>query len=476
MKKSTRLRIRTTQRSRNKLSALTSQIPGDEANICSRDIRERISKWTEGLQMSELQKFRMNFRLGSSMIRSIEDLRRILQEELNKQTGHQGKLHEIGSYPEVIKLARDFDFDFLYVIHDKDVEVRADEQQGLYKVFKGGVEIKPRQLNSTLGDCMDKIMSQISLPWRLEHGGHAGPDYSGIRFNGPAVTLQFLKKGGGNNRRVIPLDITPVFPLPNTSQESEGVKEKIKQISQNNRMPHLIKSGIQKLYVVSQPLANLWQPTTAYVESCIIRNLDPFRSPVKGALQLTKSLLYYQKTQRQQHTPCVTSSDESTSVIVALERYAQITDNGERDAYRQEHNTKMRYQHIYLPSEAQFDFCETSKSTMSVNNAAIKHVILARAAEIWGSYSGGYDNERTMHKLKNDTVELIRAAYRELANTNSFSVNHAFLPLKISKFTFHPNALQEATHLRQTVQDECAAILDIFLKDDQVNHAACGNL
>ncbi len=458
------------------MSVLTRQPHRDSANVGSRDIREGISKWTEGLQISELQKFRLEFRLGRHTIRSIDRLRHILQDELNRKTGHQGKLYEIGSYIEDLKFARAFDLDFLYVIHDKDIEVRTNEQQGLYRVFKGGAELKPRQLNSTLANCMDKIMSEISLPWPLEHGGYAGPDYSGIRFNGPAVTLQFVEKGGGDNRRVIPLDIMPVFPLPHTCQEIEGVKEKLKQISQNKIMPHLLEGGIQKLYVVSHPVANLWQPTTSYIESSIIRNLDRHLSSVKVALHLTKALLYYQKNQRQPHGLFGTSSEDSTSVILALERHAQITDDREREAYRQELNIKMRFQHIYLPSEAQFNFCEVSKSNISVNNAAIKHVILAHAAEIWGSYTGCYNGKHFIHKVKSTTLELIRAAYRELANTKSLSVSHAFLLLKISKFSFHPNALQEATHLRQTVQDECAAILDIFLKDDQVNHAVCGNL
>ncbi len=456
-----------------KMSALISQpYDGEDVKLNSDDIRERISNWTKGLKMSELQMFRLSYRLGSEITDAIKNLCDILRYELNKRTDFRGDLHQIGSYVDGIKVARVFDFDFLYIIEDKDVEVRADEEQGLYRVFRGGVEVKPRQLNSTLADCMDKIMSDISLPWPLEHGGYAGPEYSGIRFNGPAVSLQLFDKRGGENVRLIPLDITPVFPLPETIRESECVRGKIKNISQHNRMPLLLTGDVQKLYVVSHPLKNVWQPTTAYMESLIIRDLHPF-SCVKVALQLTKAMLYFQQKERQPQDLRGTNSDDSTSVTVALERYAQITDGRERDIYRYQLNTKMRYQHMYLPLEARTRFREVSKSAISVNTAAIKHVILSHGAEIEGSYSTcwGDDEIDNEDKFNSTTLELIRAAYRELSNTESFNVSHAFLPLKISKFSLLPHALKEAARLTQTVQEECAAILDTFLKDDQVNLA-----
>ncbi len=450
-----------------KVSTLTNQSRGDDVKLSSEEIRERISKWTEGLQLSELQVFRLSFRLDREIVRAIVDLRNILNVALNKQTGHRGELFQIGSYAEDIKVAWAFDFDFLYIIFDKDIEVHADEQQGLYRVTRGGVEIKPRQLNSTLADCMDKIMSDISLPWPLEHGGYAGPDYSGVRFNGPAVSLQFIDKRGGDNRRVIPVDIAPVFPLPDTCKENVDVKGKVMKRLKYHLMPYVPKAGIQKVYVVSHPLTKLWQPTTACMESRIIKDLCPF-SCVKIALQLTRALLCNQQKESLLQRPCVTSGDKSTEGTVDLERYTHTTDGREREAYRHQLNTKMRFQHIYLSPEVRSNFCEASKSPISVNTAAVKHAIFAHADGLEGSYrsqSGGV----------NVILELIRAVYKELASTESSNVNHAFLPLAISKFSILPCALHEAAHLMRTVQEECAAILDTLLKDDQVNLTVCIN-
>ncbi len=116
-----------------KISALTSQpCAGDDTKLNTDDIRERISKWTKGLQMSELQMFRMSFRLGSEITDAIKNLCDILRDELNNELGFRGDLRQIGSYVDGIKVARVFDFDFLYIIEDKDVEVHPDEQQGLY--------------------------------------------------------------------------------------------------------------------------------------------------------------------------------------------------------------------------------------------------------------------------------------------------------------------------------------------------------
>ncbi len=446
-----------------KVSALTSQpYDGDHIKLSAGEIRDRIAKWTEGMHMFDIQRFRLSLRLGREIFWPImQDLRDILRLELNKQFGFRGDLHQIGSSVDGIKVGRVFDFDFLYIIEDQDVEVRADEQQGLYRVFRGGVEIRPRQLNSTLADCMDKIMSDISLPWPLEHGGYAGPDYSGIRFNGPAVTLQIVDKRESVNRRVIPLDITPVFLLPETCQESKDVKGKIKNILQKHGILYLFHRDAEQVYVVSHPIKNLWQPTTAYVESHIIKALGKY-SPVKIALQLTKALLYYQQHKRHPHG-LPTRSDDRAFIIVALKRCAERADERDTEAYGHQLNTKMRYQHIYLSPEARAKCNEVSKSHISVNTAAIKHVILAHAAEIEGSYRGACGNE--IYRI---TLELIRAAYRELASTESLNVNHAFLPLKISKFSILPYALKAAAYLTQRVQDESAAMLDTFLKDDRV--------
>ncbi len=453
------------------MSELPVQARCDNTVQSSEEIKERISRWTAALSEPALFPYFDYFGLCVRHLCPIQTLCNFFEYCLTKQMYYPGHLLEIGSskYSDETEVPKVLDY--LYIIRC-NAQVLADEQQGLYRVFRGlaGTEIRPWELIAHLADCVDKIMSEICLPCPLQHGGYASPDYSGVRINGPviSVSIQYPRMVG---YREIPLQITPAFLLQTSCEEYKYVQGRIERIQVGN-LNHRLKSPYSRdfrldVHVVPHPLKNMWQPSTAYVEYQITKQLSGFL-PLGKAFAFARTLMGHQEKHRQWgHLPTNSPSDESVSITHALERYSQITDEREKNTYRLQLNTKMRYQHIYLPPEERSKFREVSKSAISVNTATLEHIIWSSAIETSSPFSScSRDWELRKTKI---TRQLVRDVYKELANTESLSVCHALLPLTLSKFSVLPSSLDEATQLVNTVQGECAAMLDTFLKDDFVS-------
>ena len=450
------------------MSDFPVQVQRDDCKQNSEGIRRRISRWMANLSKIDPLTVELGFECGR--LCPIETFCNILECSLNIHSAYKGHFLEFGSsvYAEGKRVAKTgkLDFHLLYIIQG-DVQIRAYGDPGLYMVFKKGKEIGPWILNEYLADDIDKIMSEICLPWPLQHGGYAHPEYSGVRINGPAVSVSVTGKLEGMDSCVI-LHITPAFLLPAYCwEEYEYVRGQIKRILANNTLQSPYSRDFLRLHVVPHPLKNLWQPSTAHMESHIRKELSEF-SPLRMAFPLTRIFLVHQEKHRQRK-PMATSSpsDKSVSIVNALERYSQIAGEEEKDTYRLQLNTKMRYQHIYLPPEARSKFREVSKSAISVDTTALEHIIWSSAIETSNFFSSYSRNWESLEKII--TRQLVREVYKELANTESLSVCHALLPLTLSKFSVLPSSLDEAAQLVNTVQEECAAMLDTFLKDDFVS-------
>ncbi len=129
-----------------------------------------------------------------------------------------------GSFHDGTKIGEADEFDFMYELEDNNFQLHLHEEQSL------GFLLSPRQnqwddecdcyinLNANLSasvmakafaNSVGQAMALVPLPQGLKHAGFCSPAYSGLRGNGPAVTIILLK---GDKDRLISIDLTLALP------------------------------------------------------------------------------------------------------------------------------------------------------------------------------------------------------------------------------------------------------------------------
>ncbi len=364
-----------------------------------------------------------------------------------------GHLAQIGSCWDGSKVGRVNEMDCLYVIDHTPVELKATENPGEYKVLFEGDELNPRHVNVEFADYLDPIVKEMQLPSNIRHSGYAAPSFSGVRFNGPAVTSLFEYRLNEDNSFEISLDLTLAFPV---DQDHEAAKDLCQRVQE--KIAHIARENVSKqisttqVHVVPNLVKKVWQLSTAYLEANILRDL-PVDGSVNTALHNSKGLTHQlgevKPEQRLLHLQTSTQVEDGGSRIMQdIMAYQAMEEPTEED--RQELNQRMRYEHIYLSSEERTQLGETSKSAISINSAAVKHIILEKAFSRPGSFSS--DGAVT-------SDELMRDVFRELSDTSSASVPHAFLTTPISKFSLLPSLASVKYEMVGAVRQECGQLL-----------------
>ncbi len=139
--------------------------------------------------------------------------------------------------------------------------------------------------------------------------------------------------------------------------------------------------------------------------SCVKTWNDEHRRPVSPAVDIAEEWVQHQAMDR---------SSQKTEAIQIL-------------------NNKMKFAHIWIPAHPRVKFHEDKKSDISINNAAMKHIMLKAAFKIKGAFAA----------KKNPKIEreLLRTAFEILENDESYRSEHAFLPgIRISQLLLgqHP--------------------------------------
>ncbi len=144
---------------------------------------------------------------------------------------------------------------------------------------------------------------------------------------------------------------------------------------------------------------------------------------------------------------------EGDLLIKLLDRYSSTEDPEEKSLIKTFLNTCMPYLHIFLTSNERKQYNEMSKSPISINTAAIKHIILNKAMTMQDAFSVKSNSESCKDRL-------VRAVFKELADTSSFYTQHAiFDDMKISKFSTSVPVTDIKEDLAFEVQMHCQRIL-----------------
>ncbi len=402
--------------------------------------------------MCSLSEYKVNFGRDFNIVESFDKFRMDVETKL-KDFHFPGHLAQIGSCWDGSKIGRVNEMDCLYVIDHSPVDIEITDTIGEYKVFSRGEELKPRTINVQFADYLEPIINTVQLPANIQHSGYAGPFFSGVRFNGPAVTSLFEYKPEQGKSFQISLDLTLAFPAdpdnPNFRDLCRIVQRKVALVARESVSKQI---AMYQVHIVPNPVKEVWQLSTAYLEANILRDI-PEEGAVNIALHNCKALVHKLETLNPELRLLQLPTD---SPVEQMERrimhdimvYHTMENSNKGDRSRL--NELMRYEHIYLPPGKRKQVGEISKSAISINSAAVKHIILAKAFSMPNSFC---------EASAVTSEEMMREVFMELSNTSSVSVQHSFLGTPISKFSVLPALANVKDEMALTVQRECQQLL-----------------
>ncbi len=402
-----------------------------------------------------------------------------LSEELTYENlGLNGQLRDIGSCIDGSKVGSASEMDSLYVIQGSNLTVEKSHKQGLYHVYLGKdasrQEIQPRRLREQLADKCSELISRLKLPHCLQHGGYKSPSgqshqphcneqaedpqlqvsgYSGLRYNGPAVTSQFLT----NDNALLTWDITPVVVLHDDAHIQATVRE-------SESMQAIIADNPEKMFPPSDvhlfpdATTNLWRPTTAEMEANLLCRMSK-HAPFKEAFSACKVLSTHLKkwaNEKARFTP------PDVDIVDALIQYIAMKDTSAKTEATETLNRKMRFAHIWIPIDRRDEYHEDKKVSISINNAAVKHILMKAASH----RKGAFGPEKNPDLVK----ELIRTAFHELSQGESHGSEHAFLPeMWISHFSVAPAMAFQKGILARDIKQQCRTLLHEAMTEVRIN-------
>ncbi len=384
-----------------------------------------------------------------------------------------GQLKDIGSCWDGSKVGAVNEIDSFYVIQRDNVIIERDTEDtgdGLYRVYlQNGTnarEIKPRKIRAAFAEEYSQLLQELELPRCLDHGGYysskehtsgspvsaaaslhsAGKKqrgYSGVRYNGPAVTSQFISE----NEALLTWDITPVIV---------STDRKVREaVMQSPSMQAIIAENPNKMFppndvhLFPDAVADVWRLSTAQLEADTLRVLSS-EAPMKKALSFCKVLSScLKKWSHKSHYTCGPMLD----IVKDLDRILAMDDCQEAARSIQVLNRKMRFAHIWIPADMRDIYNEDSKSSISINNAAVKHILLTAGSKMKGAFAPKDDMEMVR--------DLIRTVYAVLGSDEAYSVDHALLEgVKISHFSVSAAVAPIKQRLAQDIARQCRTLLD----------------
>ncbi len=376
--------------------------------------------WARKIDIYDLEKYKADFSVDKETEDEFGEYRREVEDELRKSfqfggVNIKGTLQNIGSCHDGSKVEKMDEVDSFYVLEGDNIVVEPAAGRGVYRVFwqNGSTkfEIKARSMRDHFAEICDKIVSELPLPTCLRHAGYNSPQHSGLRYNGPAATAQFLTNGDS----LLTLDMTPTFCLPRKRSIYHDVKQLLNPIRDVISDKMLDKTYI---HLIPDGVENLWRLSTAHLEANILRIL-PTVAPMKQALSYCKILLSKLKKWNAQNCVGFTSEMDSvfSHVMKELDDYVKGTSKNKEIAQRL--NKELRYAHIWMQHEKRRLYHEDQKSYISINNAAVKYILLSAALENPEAFSGKENMDLV--------VKLMKQVFEVLGDTSLVSSPHTFL-------------------------------------------------
>ena len=410
-------------------------------------------RWVKTVNIYDLSKDKADFYLDETMVTKFDGYRVTVAAELAKCVEYdkiklQGQTKNIGSCHDGSKIGKMNEVDSLYVL-DKDnivVEENADQLfRIIWKDNSANFEILPRCLRNQFASAYADVISKLPLPNCMKHAGYRSPGYSGLRYNGPAATSQFLAEDKDRNQRLLTWDMTPAICLDREHASCIKVRELIQPILQRNPDKMF---GETSIHLIPDANDELWRLSTAQLEADLLREIIPSVAPMKTALSCSKALASRLKKRNSKHvTPpeCLGGYQE---IMKDLNSYLEKPEKKMEERL----NQLLQYAHVWVPPDKRKLYHEDEKACVSINTAAIKHILLAAALKEPEAFSAK-DNEDLV-------VRLVKLVFTTLGDPSEFSSPHAFLEgVRIPHLSVLSSQAENKMALALRVKHQCRMLV-----------------
>ncbi len=378
---------------------------------------DAFQNWVKRLDIYDLDKRKANFYVDETIVMEFTNYRNAVAAKLPKHAKYDGiklsgQLQNIGSCQDGSKVGKMNEADSLYVL-DADISVVKTNTGGAYRIFweqkNQNCEITPRSMRDQFAKGYEEVISNAPLPNCLRHAGYKSPPgYSGLRYNGPAATSQFLTE----DNSPLTWDMTPTFCLAKGHITYQEVRNIIQPALEAN--PETM-FGDMRIHLIPDANDDIWRLSTAQLEADLLRELIPPLAPMRQALSASKALASEVKIWNVKNLTLPVCSAGGLGIMGELEAYLQRGDKNLEERL----NQKLRYAHIWIPPAERSQYHEDEKPHVSINTAAIKHILLAEALKNPAAFAGKEDKELVR--------ELMILVFNTLGDPTQFSSPHAFL-------------------------------------------------
>ncbi len=427
---------------------------------------EDFSRWARKVDIFRLGEGAADFALKKheDIVKEFGEYRKNLTEQLSKRftcdgVSLPGQLRDIGSCWDGSKVGAVNEMDSLYVLPSDQFLIQKHDDEGrVYRVYLKKMdstvqEIMPRAIRDQFAEKYSQLVSELNLPACLEHGGynssrgieHRREDfktgYSDVRYNGPAATSQFLAK----DNSLLTWDMTLAIVLPLDGQTQDVLRQSMQAIISDNT-DKMFPPG--DVHLIPDVAENVWRRSTAQMEADILRVLWK-EGPMKKALSFCKVL----SSRLKQWDDKVQSDDIATFDILNELRQNLAMHNDEKAIEVFEMlGQKMRFGHIWIPSDKKEEYHEDTKGKVSINNAAVKHILFKAGFK----RKGAFGSAENMDLVR----ELIKEVFETLGSEEVYSSEHAFLPgVRIAHFSVSPTVAHKKQELARDVCRQCRTLV-----------------
>ncbi len=421
--------------------------------------------WVERLDVYDLENDKADFYVDETIVTEFTDYRNRVVTDLPKYAEYEGmklngQLKNIGSCQDGSKVGRMNESDSLYVLDANNITVENLGENGTYRVFREqnnmSCEIKPRSIRKQFADGYSGVISKLPLPGCLKHGGYNSPAYSGLRYNGPAATSQFLT----DDNSLLTWDMTPAFYLGREDSRYQEVRKIIQPALEINRKTMFGDMGI---HLIPDSNEDIWRLSTAQLEADLLRELIPLVAPMRQALSTSKVVSSKLRKWNSQNLIPPDCLESDLGITTRLDAYLESREK----EHGEQLNEELRYVHIWIPPEKRRQYYEDEKSHISINTAAIKHILLAAALKMPEAFAGKEDKE-LVHQL-------MILVFKTLGDPSEFSSPHAFLTgVRIPHFSVLSSQARNKMALALSVKEQCRMLVSGAMeKVSHMCHSFC---
>ena len=422
-------------------------------------------RWVKTLDIYDLDKDKAVFHLDETIVTEFEGYRSQVAAELARCVGYEktklrGQTRNIGSCHDGSKIGKMNEVDSLYVLDNENIVVEGNPEEGFQIIWKDdsvSFDILPRHIRNQFASTYADVISKLPLPDCLTHAGYRSPDYSGLRYNGPAATSQFLAE----DSRLLTWDMTPTVCLSRKHASCIDVRKIIQPILERGSEKMF---GETTIHIFPDANEELWKLSTAQLEADLLREIIPSVAPLKTALSRSKALAGRLKKWNSCNFNPLECPDCAPEIVKELNSYLE---NREKEL-GEKLNQVLQYAHIWIPPEKRKLYHEDEKAYVSINTAAIKHILLIAALQEPEAFSA---------KENDDLVwKLVKLVFTKLGDTSEFSTPHAFLKgVRIPHLSILSSQAENKMALALGIKWQCRILVSGAMTKVRPNTLVSGN-